>query len=41
MYQLTLQLLGISFNLPEDTRNDGKAVENIQAIDPNETIKRA
>lgn len=36
MYQLTLELLGVSQKFPEDTRNDSKAVEHIQAIDPNE-----
>lgn len=25
---------------PEDTRNDSKAVEHVQAIDPNETVSR-
>jgi len=37
MYQLTVDLLGYAFTVPEDTRNDGKAVEAMNAIDPNET----
>jgi len=40
MYQLTLQLLGVSFQLPEDNRNDGRAVEVLQALDPNESTRR-
>ena len=39
MYQLTMQLLGLSFNMPEDTRNDGRSVETLQYIDPNEAKK--
>lgn len=37
MYQLSIDLLGYSYKFPEDTRNDGKAVEIVQSLDPNET----
>lgn len=37
MYQLSIDLLGYSYKFPEDTRNDGKAVEMVQSLEPNET----
>lgn len=40
MYQLTLELLGVAMKVPEDDRNDSKAVESIQSIDPNEGRSR-
>lgn len=41
MYQLTLEILGIAVRYPEDDKNDGKAVESIQAIDPNESNRKS
>lgn len=39
MYQMAIQLLGLNIQFPEDTRNDGKAVETVQYKDPNEEKK--
>jgi hypothetical protein len=41
MYQLALEILGVSLRYPEDDKNDGKAVESLQSTDPNENNRKS
>ena len=36
MYQLSIELIQVGLGLPQDNKNDGRSVENIQAVEPNE-----
>jgi hypothetical protein len=41
MYQLALEILGITYKFPDDNRNDGRSPEQVQSSDPNESIRKS